>query len=445
MKRWNLLLAITWSGYVIFFAQLFAIVPAPSAPAEQIVPNFASPGIIPIPGIIPQNLEQQTDTVEQQTESPDDPAEQDTTTLVTPEQTVSNPIPAGLEITPIPQPDQPADQTQEAVPDTVELPDKEIGVQGNWMKKKEWLKRAYEVYDQIQNLGVQIQTSRSTFNQKFNSIDDELDQFYKNYGVQQGKLDELFASVTDFLEKKKQRELAALTAERQQDKILERDYKTRVEEIETLIKNHKVQLDQLKFNMKSIEELDRSISERLTRLDQQVDTALQLINQGNTLVASLWHIIDDSIARTKYYELVNNVQAPLQATYTYLTNDLQNDFDQVAGTIRQQIAKVLDDTRQLEAAGLVLKNRAPRLEEIRQQVKIEREKALKAEQEVEKKRQEELARKKQPKKVTPQPWWKRIFLFISALFSQFLSLITSSESPTPQKAQASSNAPTPSP
>lgn len=391
----------------MYFTQLQSLVPA--LPNQVTTPPLNLPtqampqGIIPaIPMPIPQDASPQQETQDDQLSSDQGTAQQDLTT----------------------QSDQ--DDAQ-AGTNTVDLPDKEIGVQGNWMKKKEWLKKAYELYDQIQKLGIDIQSSRSIFNQKFNNIDDELDQFYKNYGIQQGKLNEVFASVTKFIEKKKQQELAALASERQQDKILERDYKTRIEEVEALMKNHKAQLDQLRFNMKSIEELDQSISERMKRLDEQIDNALQLINQGNTTINAMWYIIDDTIARARYYELINNVQAPLQAIHAYLTIDLQQDFDQVIGTIRQCIAKVLDETRQLESVGFVLKNRAPRLEEIRAQVKLEREKALLAQQEAEKKRQEELELKKRAKKEIPLPWWKRTLSLISTIFSNLYAMLVGTD------------------
>lgn len=394
----------------MYFTQLQSLVPG--LPNQAITPPLNLPaqvipqGVFPaIPMPIPQEASDQQEASDDQLLSDQGAAQQDLTT----------------------QSDQDDAQTSA---NTVDLPDKEIGVQGNWMKKKEWLKKAYELYDQIQKLGIDIQSSRSIFNQKFNNIDDELDQFYKNYGVQQGKLDEVFVSVTKFIEKKKQQELAALTTDRQQDKILERDYKTRIEEIEALMKNHRAQLDQLRFNMKSIEELDQSISERMKRLDEQIDSALQLINQGNTTINAMWYIIDDTIARTRYYELINNVQAPLQAIHAYLTIDLQQDFDQVIGTIRQCIAKVLDETRQLESVGFVLKNRTPRLEEIRAQVKLEREKALLAQQEAEKKRQEELELKKRAKKEAPLPWWKRTLSLFSTILSNLYAMLVGTDAAT---------------
>lgn len=447
MKRWSVFIAVVWGSCLVQCSLLQAIFPPiPQQPAAQADGTFALPqqdlmgampaGMTPsvpdtaqpaLPGMIPSfaqapNSAQATAGIpfpfpEQIAPAQPDDAQQ---------------TPESVDTSQAAQPDgSDTTQAQVVAPDTVELPDKEIGIQGNWMKKKEWLKRAYETHDQMQRLAVDIQNSRNAFNQKFNSIDEELDLFYKNYGVQQGKLDELFSNISGFLEKKKQRDLAALAADKQQDKILERDYQARVEAIETEVKGNKTSLEQLKLNMQSIEELDRSIAQRLTQLDEQINQAMQLVTRGNDTINALWQIIDDSIARTRYYELVNNIFAPLQAIHTYLTSTLQQDFDQVAGTIRQQIAKVLDDTRQLESVGLVLKNRTPRLDDIRLQVKLDREKALQAEREAEAKRKE-LAQKKTVKKVVPQPWWKKIILFFVALFSNLYSIITGSETPAPQ-------------
>lgn len=447
MKRWSVFFAIVWGSCLAQYTLLQAIFPPiPQQPAVQADGALSLPqpdimGAMPA-GTTPPALDTSQPALPGMMPSADPSAGiafplPDQATSMQPD---AQPMPMTIDASQMMQQPALADasgatQPQIIAPDTVELPDKEIGIQGNWMKKKEWLKRAYETHDQMQRLAVDIQNSRNTFNQKFNSIDDELDQFYKNYGVQQGKLDELFSNVSGFLEKKKQRTLAALAAEKEQDKILERDYQVKVEALEAEVKGNKTSLEQLKLNMQSIEELDRSIAQRLTQLDQQINQAMTLVNQGNDTINALWQIIDDSIARTRYYELVNNVFAPLQAIHTYLTSTLQQDFDQVAGTIRQQIAKVQDDTRQLESVGLVLKNRAPRLDEIRLQVKLDREKALQAEREAEAKRKE-LAQKKTVKKVVPQPWWKKIMLFFMALFSNLYSIITGSDTSTPPAQKA---------
>lgn len=441
MKRWSVFFAVVWGSCLVQYTFVQAIFPPiPQQPTVQTDGTSALPqpdimGAMPAE-TTPPALDTSQPALPGITPSLPDPSiggvpfplPDQTTSALPNAQQMSSPE---LAQQPLQADASGITQPQIIAPDTVELPDKEIGIQGNWMKKKEWLKRAYETHDQMQRLAVDIQNSRNAFNQKFNSIDEELDQFYKNYGVQQGKLDELFSNISGFLEKKKQRTLAALAAEKQQDKILERDYQIKVEAIETEVKGNKTSLEQLKLNMQSIEELDRSLAERLTQLDQQINQGMTLVNQGNDTINALWQIIDDSIARTRYYELVNNVFAPLQAIHTYLTSTLQQDFDQVAGTIRQQIAKVLDDTRQLESIGLVLKNRAPRLDDIRLQVKLEREKALQAEREAEAKRKE-LAQKKTVKKIVPQPWWKKIILFFVSFFSNLYSVITGSETPAPQ-------------
>lgn len=324
------------------------------------------------------------------------------------------------------------------IPETSNFSYKDIGIQGNNVKQKEWVKQAHQIFNQIQDFSVKIEASRSIFNQKFNVIDDELDKFYKEYGVQQGKQDELFVGVLNFLEKKKQRLLAALLAERQQDKIIERDFKSRVEEVEAEIKKHKTQLDQLRFNMKSIEELDNSIGERITRLDEQITSSKKLLEQGGKIVDFMWNIIDDTIAKAQYYELVNNVFAPMQAIHNYLTIDLQGDFDRTADMIRRQIAKVLSETSQLEATGLVLVNRSNRIDEIRQQVKSEREKALQEEKEQEQKRKEALELKKKAAQKKFGSWYRRIFYFFNNLVSQFFSWIHSFLGGSSSKIKASS-------
>ena len=59
-------------------------------------------------------------------------------------------------------------------PETLEQIDK-IGLQGNWVKKREWLVKANEVNYEIQDVALQTEQIRKTFITRYNQIDNDLD------------------------------------------------------------------------------------------------------------------------------------------------------------------------------------------------------------------------------------------------------------------------------
>ena len=126
------------------------------------------------------------------------------------------PTPAGLPATPpamtgtppaVPIPTAPAAIPGPTTPGlpmdtTTQLPE-QIGIQGNWVKKKKWLIAAQEVSNEAQNLLLQLENLRKTFNQNYDAIDKQLDDFYQNNGIEQGGIKELFSSIHRYLEKKR--------------------------------------------------------------------------------------------------------------------------------------------------------------------------------------------------------------------------------------------------
>ena len=95
------------------------------------------------------------------------------------------------------------DETETPEPETGDFNEEEIGIQGNWVKKKDWLTRSYELSNKIRNLLLEIRDTRNLFQEKYSALDDKLDSFYKELGLDQGKLQQLFDGLKKFLEKKK--------------------------------------------------------------------------------------------------------------------------------------------------------------------------------------------------------------------------------------------------
>ena len=87
-----------------------------------------------------------------------------------------------------------------AGPDTTAEPTEKIGTSGNWIKKREWLMKANEVFGEIQDAAAQAEQVRKVFIDKFNETDTALDVYYKNLGLNEGKVTELFDSISQYLE-----------------------------------------------------------------------------------------------------------------------------------------------------------------------------------------------------------------------------------------------------
>ena len=296
--------------------------------------------------------------------------------------------------------------------DTLASEDK-IGVQGNWVKKKDWLLKLNDVNAQIQDLAISISGNKKIFNNKFYTADGILDGFYKNIGQQQGKIAELFESAMRFLDNKKKKDLAELsqgndTSEQGQS----RERLIKIEIVEQKINTLKSDLEQLKLDMKSIEELGKSMEARMKKVDEAIKVATDEAAAAQKSTDEAWQIIDDKKVRLKYYELQGTSLEKLKTIDSYLREDLSKDFDAVTDTIKSQVDKIMVSIKQLEDKGLIIKNRAHRVEEI----KLKELKEFKEHQRTDAEELQRLAALKRQN--LAQPWYKRWYTsFVESIAS----------------------------
>ncbi len=317
-------------------------------------------------------------------------------------------------------------------PETVNGADK-IGVQGNWVKKREWLIKAHEANAEIQEIAVQAESIRKSFIEKFNTIDAELDEYYKQLGLGQGKVQELFDGIMRYLEKKKTSSLIALGIAPGQKP--DREAQAKSEAIENTLKISRQQLDQLKLDMKSVEDLAQSLIDRLNKLDEHLHTIQEDATRARSVANELWSIIDHNKARDRYYEIKLSILEKIKNVQAYLGADLSQDFDAVMATIQTQKTKTLEQVKKLEEEGFFIKNRAERVKEAKakdlttkQQQDLER--VL-----LEKQRQAAAAQKKP----APRTWYQSIYdMFIGLIARVFQgigslkNMIVGAPAPTPQ-------------
>jgi hypothetical protein len=245
-------------------------------------------------------------------------------------------------------------------PNTVDQAEDKIGTNGNWVKKKDYLMRSFDVQQEIEALATQIETYRSIYQQKFNGIDDQLDAFYKQLGLEQGKVQDIFTQLTEYIEKKKHRRIA-----RFKENILEvREQQLAIEQLEESLKMNQEELAQVKADLKSIEELDKSVNTRMQKADDQIGIAQREAARTKEIVEAMWDMLDDRRAKAAYFELKDGILRRLQNINTYLQQELLSDLEKVGGTISTQIKKAREGVKQLEDKGFIIQDRGKRLDEL---------------------------------------------------------------------------------
>lgn len=247
-------------------------------------------------------------------------------------------------------------------PDTSESIEK-IGIQGNWVKKREWLIKGYEALQEIQEITLRSEQTRKMYTDAYHEINNALDAYYQQLGLEEGKVHELFDNIKSYLEKKRSKEIAALGI--QASEKSDPDLQAKIDIIEQSINEPKQKLEQLLLDMKSITDLDKSLSDRIKRVDEQIDFMQNETARAKEIANDMWSIIDHQKAREQYYELKHAILEKIKNIQLYLSEELYKDFEAVIATIQKQIATTEDQIKNLENTGLFIKDRAQRVKELK--------------------------------------------------------------------------------
>lgn len=305
---------------------------------------------------------------------------------------------------------------QAAGPDTANYTEEVIGSYGNWIKKSDWWQQLKEVIIKIGTITKEIADARQQFRQKYIAIGNQHTEFFKKFGFDEGKLDGLFESIDKYLEKQRARKVAEFSEKSKSGEIKAREIQTRIDLVDEKIKSYKVRLEQLKLDLQSIEELDKSLLDRLTKVDEHITQ----INQDNAKVReiqkTMLYVVDHNKARDLYYKLKDETLAKLESIKIYLTQTLMQDFETVSSVITTQIQKSTEAIKELEEKGLIVKDRAQEIAKIRQRNE-QKEGGVK-------KQTNELAAQKQKIKKEPElSFFSRIYDNIIDMIASFITSI----------------------
>lgn len=308
--------------------------------------------------------------------------------------------------------------------DTVTYSEEEIGVQGNWIKKREWMLQAQELLVEMDSFLTDLQEYDATFYQKkYDEIDTELNSFYEKIGVGSSAVETLISEVEKDLMAKLNASLEAI----KDPTARQRDAEQKAFEVEREIQRAKASIDQLKADMNLVADFDKAINARRNKVQEQIVAAQQARQDAENLFDKMTYIIDDTKARTAFYQ-VKGVYEQLQAMVLFVKTDLSQDTETVLSKTREQIARTQQQISQLEEQGAIIINRAQVMEELK----------TKAEQvqEVIPESKPQPKPERKPRATTFQNWWSNIcFLGIAVIdtikdvWSQIIGLFT----PQPKK------------
>ncbi len=273
--------------------------------------------------------------------------------------------------------------------DNMSLSEDQIGVQGNWLMKKKWLMEAYKINQEIQDIVLSIVEFPKNYTQDLLPVDSQLDEFYKKEGFEQASVASFFSSVSKYLQKQKneylqQKDIGVTSKE-------EVELEELLDQVLSLIKS----VDQLKLDIKSINDLDRSIKDRLKKVDEFTRMAQDESKKADEMFDKIWGIIDDKKARLIFYQLKGDGLEKVRAIKKYITETLYQDFSNFLEFIKEQMEKVTSSVQELESKGVIIKDRAERIKKIKEEKFLQEQKVQK--------------RKETAKKMGPKIWYQKAY------------------------------------
>jgi hypothetical protein len=265
----------------------------------------------------------------------------------------------------------------------------QVGLYGNWVKKREWQNLAEQHLAEIDDVIVAMETYNiEKYQPKYDLSDKQCNDFYRKIGVSSeavsSLLDEVYQEMLDKLQKSldtiKDPDQTRLDAE-QKTFQLERD-----------IKRLDIEMQQLKLDIQLVEDFDKNITARRNQVETFLSMAQGKKTESYKLFQELKQLLDDKKAREKYYMIKGSLDQ-LKSLQTFFTTIFFNESDELIKNAAQQMQQVENAIKQLEEKGAVINDRAKVLEQLK--IKAHEEEQQKKE------REEEAERLRKQKKVIP--------------------------------------------
>lgn len=245
---------------------------------------------------------------------------------------------------------------------------------GNWVFKNYWWKKIQDVYSEIQEAFNRVMTLRMKFFEKQCDVDKEFDMFYQKIGLEQGPFQDILDYSLQIIEKEKEDQGYLDKKERA---FLDR------------IKSSQRALEQLREDIKSVQELDRKIYDALEVVFQQVDVCNKYMEEVWTISRDVARELSDKEARKKYYD-TKGLLEDVNKVHGYLVGPFATYFDQMLKSAHDHTRGIAAQLETLKNSGLDLKKEARIFE-------AEDEEEERKQSELKEERQKEIERRKQKK------------------------------------------------
>jgi hypothetical protein len=217
---------------------------------------------------------------------------------------------------------------------------------GNWLLKRVWWEKTEDVYEQIKEVFNHVMDTRMQFISERNKLDRELDIFYGEMGIEQGPLHDVLSHAQDLMDKDKKEQ--GYLNKKEQAFVKKLSGKDR-------------ELEQLKLDVKAIQELDNKIDEALDTLFKQIDVCNQYEQKAWDNFKEIARELNDQEARKLYYD-TEGLYKDIQKVQSYISGTFASYFKQTIQSAHEHTTKISSQMNSLKGEGVDLVKEAEVLE-----------------------------------------------------------------------------------
>lgn len=236
---------------------------------------------------------------------------------------------------------QKMDEENDALVDTFD-----ITTGGNWVLKRVWWEKTEDVYEKIKDVFSSVMGLRSYFIKQRNDFDREADIFYGEMGIDQSPLQNLIHQAQDLMQK-----------EKEEQGYLDKKERAFVDKLAGKERT----LEQLKLDIKGIQELDQKIDEALDTLFHQIDTCNDYEQKAWNNFKEIARELNDKKARVLYYD-TETVYKDCLKIEEYIKHPFTAYFNEIVESAKEHMQKIAQQMNGLKKEGIDLVKEAQELE-----------------------------------------------------------------------------------
>lgn len=257
---------------------------------------------------------------------------------------------------------------------------------GNWLLKRVWWEKTEEIYEQIKEVFNRVMDTRMRFISDYNKLNRSLDIFYNEVGIEQGPLRDLLSHAQDLMDKEAK----------------EQGYLNKKEQAFVFkLKGKERDLEQLKLDVKAIQELDAKLDEAFEMLFKQIDVCNQYEQKAWDNFKEIARELNDKEARKLYYD-TEGLYNDIKKVSEYISGAFASYFDQTIQSAHDHTSKISSQMNALKNEGVDL---------VKQAEILEKDEVPEAKKTV----------KQTKQKLQPKGWWYKL----GEHFGRFIDMVIS--------------------